>query len=84
MYDLQVVAPRVRGAVKARKRRCAPVAQLDRAPGFEPVGRGFKSLRARQQKGSDDCQSLVVFPADACQSVVACQSLFFRARSSIG
>ncbi len=25
---------------------CAPVAQLDRAPGFEPVGRGFKSLRA--------------------------------------
>ena len=26
---------------------CAPVAQLDRAPGFEPVGRGFKSLRAR-------------------------------------
>src|SRR5690242_10743207 len=25
----------------------APVAQLDRAPGFEPVGRGFKSLRAR-------------------------------------
>ena len=27
---------------------CAPVAQLDRAPGFEPVGRGFKSLRAHQ------------------------------------
>ena len=26
---------------------CAPVAQLDRAPGFEPVGRGFESLRAR-------------------------------------
>ena len=26
----------------------APVAQLDRAAGFEPVGRGFKSLRARQ------------------------------------
>jgi hypothetical protein len=25
----------------------APVAQLDRAAGFEPVGRGFKSLRAR-------------------------------------
>ena len=24
----------------------APVAQLDRAPGFEPVGRRFKSLRA--------------------------------------
>src|SRR5262249_5961824 len=28
-------------------RTYAPVAQLDRAPGFEPVGRGFKSLRAR-------------------------------------
>jgi hypothetical protein len=24
----------------------APVAQLDRATGFEPVGRGFDSLRA--------------------------------------
>ena len=27
----------------------APVAQLDRAPGFEPVGRGFKSLRAHHR-----------------------------------
>ncbi len=26
----------------------APVAQLDRVTGFEPVGRGFESLRARQ------------------------------------
>src|ERR1051326_4800626 len=26
--------------------RFAPVAQLDRATGFEPVGRGFDSLRA--------------------------------------
>ena len=26
----------------------APVAQLDRAPGFEPVGRRFESCRARQ------------------------------------
>src|ERR1700746_1957437 len=26
----------------------APVAQLDRAPGFEPGGREFESLRARQ------------------------------------
>ena len=26
----------------------APVAQLDRAPGYEPGGRGFESLRARQ------------------------------------
>ena len=29
---------------------CAPVAQLDRAAGFEPVGRGFESLRAHQIK----------------------------------
>jgi hypothetical protein len=28
---------------------CAPVAQLDRAPGFEPVGRRFESCRARFQ-----------------------------------
>jgi hypothetical protein len=27
--------------------RCAPVAQLDRVPGFEPGGREFESLRAR-------------------------------------
>ncbi len=26
----------------------APVAQLDRVPGFEPGGREFESLRARQ------------------------------------
>src|SRR5437667_782459 len=31
----------------------APVAQLDRAAGFEPVGRGFKSLRARQPSLAD-------------------------------
>ena len=28
----------------------APVAQLDRVPGYEPVGRGFESLLARQEK----------------------------------
>jgi hypothetical protein len=27
---------------------CAPVAQLDRVPGYEPGGRGFESCRARQ------------------------------------
>ena len=26
--------------------QCAPVAQLDRAPGYEPVGRRFESFRA--------------------------------------
>ena len=30
----------------------APVAQLDRVTGFEPVGREFESLRARQIKKS--------------------------------
>jgi hypothetical protein len=29
---------------------CAPVAQPDRVPGFEPGSRGFESLRARQVK----------------------------------
>ena len=28
----------------------APVAQLDRVPGYEPGGREFESLRARQLK----------------------------------
>ena len=27
---------------------CAPVAQLDRVGGFEPLGREFESLRVRQ------------------------------------
>ena len=30
----------------SRAARCAPVAQLDRASGFEPEGRGFESLPA--------------------------------------
>ncbi len=30
----------------------ALVAQLDRVTGYEPVGRGFESLRAHQQKGT--------------------------------
>jgi hypothetical protein len=29
--------------------RCAPVAQLDRATGYEPVGRAFESLRAHHR-----------------------------------
>ena len=32
----------------AKSFKVAPVAQLDRVPGFEPGGRGFESLRARQ------------------------------------
>src|SRR5262245_26765096 len=33
-----------------RIRSLAPVAQLDRVPGYEPGGRGFKSCRARQNQ----------------------------------
>ena len=31
-------------------KRYAPVAQLDRVTGYEPVGQGFESLPARQEK----------------------------------
>src|SRR3954464_10419644 len=57
---MRVLAPtrrqlieRDRGAAWLRSRIAsdAPVAQLDRAAGFEPVGRGFKSLRARHPNG---------------------------------
>ncbi len=34
-------------AVLYLKACCAPVAQLDRVPGYEPGGRGFESCRAR-------------------------------------
>src|ERR1700683_4620456 len=33
-----------------RSALCAPVAQLDRATGYEPVGRAFESLRAHHFK----------------------------------
>src|SRR5258705_721808 len=35
----------------------APVAQLDRAPDFESVGRRFESCRARQQNANSKCKS---------------------------
>src|SRR3546814_16048654 len=40
---------------------CAPVAQLDRAPGYELGGREFESLRARQcqQIGRASCRDRV-------------------------
>ena len=34
---------------------CAPVAQLDRAPGYEPGGREFESLRAHQFNELNQC-----------------------------
>ena len=33
--------------VQVRHQSVAPVAQLDRVPGYEPGGRGFESCRAR-------------------------------------
>ena len=33
---------------RLENRKRAPVAQLDRVPGYEPGGREFESLRARQ------------------------------------
>ena len=32
---------------------CALLAQLDRVTGYEPVGRGFESLTAHQEKSID-------------------------------
>jgi hypothetical protein len=40
-------APRVRQNIMLEFRNCAPVAQLDRASGYEPEGREFESPRAR-------------------------------------
>ena len=37
----------------------APVAQLDRVGGFEPLGRGFESLRVRHFKASKSLQPLL-------------------------
>ena len=38
------------GTVKRVQKEHAPLAQLDRVPGYEPVGRGFESLMARQRR----------------------------------
>src|SRR5579862_4003326 len=49
----RVRAPHVHASIRGPRRHaaalCAPVAQLDRASGFEPEGREFESLRARHQ-----------------------------------
>ena len=37
-------------SVAVREENSAPVAQLDRVPGYEPGGREFESLRARHIK----------------------------------
>ena len=48
----------------------APVAQLDRVPGYEPGGREFESLRARHFKGPSTCRRsffLVLRPTEWCR-----------------
>ena len=42
--------------------RFAPVAQLDRAPGYEPGGRGFESLPVHHKIKHLPAQSLVCVP----------------------
>ena len=44
---------------------CAPVAQLDRASGFEPEGRAFESLRAHHEDFQEASQANVAELADA-------------------
>src|SRR4051812_38884353 len=53
-----------RGAILLYFDPFAPVAQLDRVPGYEPGGRGFKSCRARQI-----LQALRLSPHDALSVV---------------
>ena len=49
---LAVKCPGQRGQLDPHAQSGAPVAQLDRAPGYEPGGREFESLRARQKSKS--------------------------------
>ena len=48
LVEHRVVAPAVVGSNPITHPIFAPVAQLDRAPDFESVGRRFESCRARQ------------------------------------
>ena len=48
--------PRIGLTSKSNEERpCAPVAQLDRASGFEPEGRGFESLPACHSNSTIEC-----------------------------
>ena len=54
----------------------APVAQLDRVTGYEPVGRGFESLLAHQSfsiltKENPQCMKSVDFPQQVSLSILA-------------
>ena len=66
----------------------APVAQLDRAPDFESVGRGFESLRARHFpetcKGDWKSDNLVAhLGVETLQSPNPQKGRFLAARSRI-
>ena len=54
----------------------APVAQLDRVTGYEPVGRGFESLLAHQSfliltKENPQCIKSVDFPQQVSLNILA-------------
>ena len=59
--------------------RCAPVAQLDRVNGYEPLGRGFESLLARHVVGMDFAPFRFLF---AQKSVTRCVVPPFPKKSS--
>ncbi len=49
------------GEIRTYKQFNAPVAQLDRVPGYEPGGRRFDSFRARQIKKTGPCDRFFLF-----------------------
>ena len=53
--------------VECPARHKAPVAQLDRVLGFEPSGREFESLRARQEQKGVPTGPLFVLGVSGCR-----------------
>ena len=50
------------------RKKCAPVAQLDRVPGYEPGGRGFESYPAHQKfikTVKQQCLTVFCYPRPA-------------------
>jgi|APSaa5957512535_1039671.scaffolds.fasta_scaffold236880_2 predicted nucleic-acid-binding Zn-ribbon protein len=59
--------PRI--APVAQVEELAPVAQLDRATGFEPVGRGFESLQVCMKNGKcPKCESKEIYHGEKRRS----------------
>ncbi len=50
-----------RGAIGIMPRSYAPVAQLDRVPGYEPGGRAFESLQARHTNKNTSLAEVFLF-----------------------